>query len=116
MKLRKALVLICAFAMTSSAADSDPGPIKPIDSLDLNRFMGSWYVIATIPTFFEKRAYNAVETYRLQADGHVATSFRFRNDSFDGELKTIHSTGFVTENSGNAVWRVQVFCVARQSG
>jgi len=95
--------------MTSSAADSDPGPIKPIDSLDLNRFMGSWYVIATIPTFFEKRAYNAVETYRLQADGHVATSFRFRNDSFDGELKTIHSTGFVTENSGNAVWRVQVF-------
>ena len=27
--------------------------------------MGDWYVIASIPTFIEKEAYNAVESYRL---------------------------------------------------
>ncbi|MET0331186.1 MAG: lipocalin family protein, partial [Dyella sp.] len=44
-------------------------PIKPVEHVDLARFMGDWYVIATIPTRFEKNAYNAVETYKLQPDG-----------------------------------------------
>ncbi|MGB3380433.1 MAG: lipocalin family protein, partial [Rhodanobacter sp.] len=42
-------------------------------------------------------------------DGNVATSFHFRNGSFDGERKEIHSTGFVKPGTGNAVWGVQVF-------
>ena len=105
----KALLLACTFAMTSATASPDLEPIKPVARVDLARFMGDWYVIATIPTWFEKEAYNAVETYSLQADGHVATSFRFRNGSYDNPVKTIHSTGFVKENTGNALWGVQVF-------
>ena len=109
MNLPKTLLLACTFAMTSPTANADPEPITPVPRVDLPRFMGDWYVIASIPTWFEKEAYNAVETYRLQADGRVATSFRFRNGSFDSKVKTIHSTGFVKEHSGNAVWGVQVF-------
>jgi apolipoprotein D and lipocalin family protein len=109
MNLPKALLLACTFAMTSASAGADPEPIKPVDRVDLPRFMGDWYVIAAIPTSFEKEAYDAVETYDLQADGRVATSFRFRSGSFDRPVKTIHSTGFVKEHSGNAVWGVQVF-------
>jgi len=109
MNLPKTLLLVCTIAMTYTTANADPEPIKPVDRVDLNRFMGDWYVIATIPTWFEKGAYNAVETYSLQADGRVATSFRFRKGSYDGPVKTIHSTGFVKEHSGNAVWGVQVF-------
>lgn len=84
-------------------------PITPVAHVDLPRFMGDWYVIATIPTRFEKNAYNAVEVYTLRPDGNVATSFHFRNGSFDGERKEIHSTGFVKPGTGNAVWGVQVF-------
>jgi len=109
MNLPMGLLLACTFAITSATANADPKPIKPVEHVDLDRFMGDWYVIATIPTWFEKEAYDAVETYALQADGHVATSFRFRSGSFDGRVKTIHSTGFIEENSGNAVWGVQVF-------
>jgi len=109
MNLPKTLLLVWTFAMTSATANAAPEPIKPVDRVDLDRFMGDWYVIATIPTGFEKEAYNAVETYSLQADGDVATSFRFRNGSYDSRVKTIHSTGFVNEHSGNAVWGVQVF-------
>jgi apolipoprotein D and lipocalin family protein len=80
MRLRKQIRWIAWTLATASAsvcADSLP-PIKPVAHVDLSRFMGDWYVIAAIPTRFEKTAYNAVETYRLQADGRVATSFRFR--------------------------------------
>ena len=37
-----------------------------VKQVDLDRFMGDWYVIANIPTFIEKDAYNAIETYRLE--------------------------------------------------
>ncbi len=71
--------------------------------------MGEWYVIASIPTHFERNAFNAVEKYTLRQDGNVDTSFRFRDDGFDTPVKTIHSTGYVQDGTGNAVWGVQVF-------
>ena len=58
-------------------------PIHTVEKVDLNRFMGDWYVIANIPTFIEKDAYNAIETYRLEDDGTVATTFRFNTGSMD---------------------------------
>ena len=109
MKLSKSLLLACAVAMASEAAlASDLPPIKPVAHVDLQRFMGDWYVIATIPTRFEKDSYNAVETYKLEANGEIATSFRYNEGGFDGKLKHIHSTGFVRKDTGNAVWGVQV--------
>src|SRR6185437_13210920 len=61
MKLSKTLLLACAFAMTSGIAmATDLPPIKPVAHVDLSRFMGDWYVVATIPTRFEKSACNAV--------------------------------------------------------
>jgi len=95
-------------ASTGTYANDLP-PIKPTAPIDLPRFMGKWYVIATIPTRFEKNAYNAVETYALQPDGNVDTTFRFRNGAFDNPVKTIHSTGYVKAGTGNVVWGVQVF-------
>jgi len=62
-------------------------PMETVDQVDLKRFMGDWYVIASIPTFIEKKAYNAVESYSLDSDGTVATVFTFREGGFDGELK-----------------------------
>jgi apolipoprotein D and lipocalin family protein len=69
--------------------------------------MGDWYVIASIPTAFEKNAYNALESYRLDTDGTVATTFTFRKGGFDGPLKTYTSRGFVQADSANAVWGMQ---------
>jgi len=65
--------------------------------------MGSWYVLASIPTFLEKNAYGAVESYALNPDGTVAVDFSFHKGAFDGPLKTMHPKGFVLDSS-NAVW------------
>jgi apolipoprotein D and lipocalin family protein len=76
------------------------------EDLDLDRFMGDWYVIANIPTFIEKGAHNAVESYRLTEEGNVATTFRFRDGGFDGPVKRYNPTGFVSDEN-NAVWGMQ---------
>jgi apolipoprotein D and lipocalin family protein len=82
-------------------------PIYTVSHVDLERFMGDWYVIASIPTFIEKEAYNALESYQLNPDGTIATTFTFNKGGFDGKLKTYTPKGFVVENTGNAVWKMQ---------
>lgn len=82
-------------------------PIHTVKYVDLKRFMGDWYVIASIPTFIEKQAYNAIESYRLDDDGTVATTFRFNKSSHDGPLKEYHPRGFVRDTQSNAVWGMQ---------
>lgn len=78
--------------------------MKVVDYVDIERFMGSWYVIANIPTFLEKGAHNAVETYSLNDDGTVATVFTYRKDGFDGKLKEYSPKGFILEHESNALW------------
>jgi len=84
-----------------------PAPIRTAERVDLSRFMGDWYVIANIPTFIEQGAHNAVESYRLNDDGSIATTFTFRQGGFDGEQKTYRPTGYVLDRKSNAVWNMQ---------
>ena len=110
--VRLPITLLMVWGLIVSATGAcakDLPPIRPVAPIDLSRFMGKWYVIASIPTRFEKSAYNAVETYELQPDGNVDTMFRFRDNAYDTPVKTIRSTGYVKGGTGNAVWGVQVF-------
>ncbi len=83
---------------------SRPPELEPVDHVDLERFMGDWYVIANIPTFLEKGAHNAVETYTLNEDGTVATRFTYRDGAFDGKEKEYNPKGFVKDDGSNALW------------
>lgn len=93
------LLLLCACA--------DHPPLPPVASVDLDRYMGRWYVIAAIPSFPERDAYNAVETYSRMPDGRIHTDFRYRHGSFEAEEKKLEAKGTVVAGSNNAVWGEQ---------
>ena len=100
--VRRSAVVVLAMLLGACASR---GPdMQTVDHVDLERFMGDWYVIANIPTFLEKGAHNAVETYALNDDGTIATTFVFRDGSFDGEQKTYTPKGFVLDDPSNARW------------
>lgn len=82
-------------------------PIAPVPQVVLPRFMGDWYVIAHIPSFVERNAYDAVESYAMRPDGRIQTTFRYRNKSFDAPLKTMRPVGTIEPGTGNAVWAMQ---------
>lgn len=86
---------------------SSPAPIRTASHVDLERFMGDWYVLANIPTIIETEAFNAMESYRLNDDGSIATTFTFREGGFDGKEKTYRPTGFIVDKQSNAVWDMQ---------
>lgn len=90
-----------------SGCSTNMKTIPTVQQVDLPRFMGDWYVIANIPTFLEKGAHNAVESYALEDDGRIATTFTFNAKSFDGERKQYNPTGFVVDTQTNASWDMQ---------
>jgi apolipoprotein D and lipocalin family protein len=104
--MKRLFTLACAGLLAGCQAPALP-PLETVARVDLPRFMGDWYVIANIPTFVEKGAHNAMESYRLAPDGTVETAFTFRAGSFEGEEKRYTPRGFVVENTGNAVWGMQ---------
>ncbi|WP_374357029.1 lipocalin family protein [Thermomonas sp.] len=104
--IRKLLVALGIGTLLAACA-STPPTIPPVASVDLPRFMGDWYVIAQIPTYIERKAFDSVESYRLDEDGKIRTTFRYRNGSADAPLKTMEPVGRVVPGTNNAVWEMQ---------
>lgn len=82
-------------------------PMDVVDYVDLNKFMGDWYVIGYTPTFIDKNAYNAVESYEMNPDGTIATTYTFNKGAPDGPQKTYTPKGFVKDDPSNAKWGMQ---------
>ncbi|MFM9888728.1 MAG: lipocalin family protein [Burkholderiales bacterium] len=101
-----ALLLATLVVLTGCQSAPLP-PITTVPRVDLGQFMGDWYVIASIPTFIEKGAHNAIESYRLDDDGSIATTFTFRAGAFEGPQKRYTPRGFVRDRTSNAVWDMQ---------
>lgn len=106
MLLRKSLLTLSGVVLLAGCQAGSPA-LETVDYVDLDRFMGDWYVIANIPTFVERGAHNAVESYQLDEDGTIATTFTFRKDAFDGPEKRYHPRGFVRNTESNAEWDMQ---------
>ena len=106
-QLIKALLLTLLASVITSCVGNKMNEIATVKPVDIPRFMGDWYVIAVIPTPIETQAYNAIEHYKLDADGTIATTFTYYKGAFDGPLKTYQPRGFVNKASGNGLWGMQ---------
>jgi apolipoprotein D and lipocalin family protein len=113
MKLHRAIVSLALVfgvaGMLYACADegtSDMPELTTSAKIDLQRYMGAWYVIANIPYFAERGKVGSRDVYRLDADGNVDTTYVYRK-SFDAPEKTTRSLGIVQSGSDNARWIVR---------
>jgi len=101
------LLAVLGMTMLLTACVATLPSLKTVDHVDIQRFMGDWYVIACIPTPYETEVYNAIESYQLDEDGTIATTFIFHKGAFDGPLKTYKPRGFIVNSATNATWGMQ---------
>jgi len=67
-------------ALLQGCTFNSGGQVKTVDYVDLPRFMGTWYVIASIPTFVEEGHQDAVEHYILREDGKIDIDYSYRKE------------------------------------
>ncbi len=82
-------------------------PLAPY--VDLDRFMGTWYVHGYTPTPIDKNAWNGTETYQRLDNGKIQTTYEFRKGSAEGKLKTYNPVGTVVNSETNSEWRMRFF-------
>ena len=85
---------------------------QTIDSLphvDLKRYAGKWYEIASYPQRFQKGCHCTTAEYTLSDKGYVIVENRCNRDSINGKQTYIKGKAFVEKGSGNAKLKVQFF-------
>jgi apolipoprotein D and lipocalin family protein len=106
-RMFRLLPLLLALLAPGCASTGPKPPPVLAPRVEVPRFMGDWYVLASIPLWPERDAYNGVESYRLEADGRIRTTYTFRKGGFDGPLKTYRPVATVYNRATGAEWRMQ---------
>lgn len=96
-------MVIAAVAATASAADK---PLPVVEKVDLKRYVGTWYEIASLPKWFQKGCKNTTATYKLKNDGDVAVTNRCDKDD---EVSEVNGKAWVVDPQTNAKLKVQFF-------
>lgn len=98
-----------ALALLALSGCAHPGtPLRTVDRIDLKRYAGTWYEIATIPASFQKGCVGVTATYTLRPDGDVDVVNTCRRESLDGPERSVHGKAWSVDPS-NAKLEVQFF-------
>jgi apolipoprotein D and lipocalin family protein len=103
------LALLALFLTTACLSSAPKEKSMTVPRVDLDRFMGPWYVIAILPNFMEKHAVNGIETSSRGEGNKIAIEYRFRKNTPSGKEKIMHPKAFVYDTKTNSEWRVQFF-------
>jgi len=80
----------------------------PKPQIDLERYLGTWYEIARLPYFFERKAQCVTATYSLNPDGTVRVYNRSNFKNPDGKVKDIVGKAWAVDDS-NSRLKVQFY-------
>jgi apolipoprotein D and lipocalin family protein len=100
-----ALLAIVVGTLTAGCASH---PELPLARVDLPRMYGVWYIVATIPNWFEKGMVAPRDSFSPRPDGDIQEDFYLRRGSFGAPEKHFVVHDWVRANSHNAHWRVQI--------
>lgn len=83
--------------------------LNTVPFVDLSKYAGKWFEIASFSQTFQKGCHNTTAEYTLSDKGYVVVENKCNRDSLTGKLSSIKGKAFVDKNSGNAKLKVQFF-------
>jgi len=92
-----------------AAADENNAPLSTVSSVELNRYMGKWYEIASYPAWFQKGCTGSTADYSRLPDGRVRVVNRCYKKSLNGPLKESKGKAEVVDSKTNARLKVTFF-------
>jgi apolipoprotein D and lipocalin family protein len=83
--------------------------LKTVDRVDLQRYLGTWYDIASFPQSFQEGCTGTTATYALREDGLIDVLNRCRKGTLDGEEDSARGRARVVDPATNARLEVSFF-------
>jgi apolipoprotein D and lipocalin family protein len=95
---------------TLLACQTANAPIKVVKEVDLDRYVGRWYEIASIPQRFQRGCVATTTNYTLLDNGRIRVENECRDGAFDADLRRAEGVAWVTDpSSSQAKLKVQFF-------
>jgi apolipoprotein D and lipocalin family protein len=102
--MRKLYFLMALISLTMKAQNLETVPF-----VDLDKYVGKWYEIASYPQRFQKGCHGTTATYTNSGLGYITVENSCNKKSLTGKQSYIRGKAFVEKNSGNAKLKVQFF-------
>lgn len=100
----------CTVGVWSSGCAPVTGePLEVVENVDVERYMGKWYEIASYPAPFQQGCVGSTAEYELRDDGTVRVVNRCYDGSFEGSLRRVEGTARVVDQETNARLKVSFF-------
>ncbi|MCH8555777.1 MAG: lipocalin family protein [Schleiferiaceae bacterium] len=104
------LISSCSANKTTKSVDLPPLSVVAVNGVDLDRYSGKWYEIASLPQRFQKGCTGTTATYTLSEENSFVKVYnKCFKDSLTGSISDIEGKAFVVPESGNAKLKVQFF-------
>jgi len=99
------LLFICMMSLFSCESQT----LETVKNVDLSKYAGKWYEIASFPQRFQKGCHCTTAEYTATNEGYIIVENRCNKDSINGKESYIKGKAFIEPNSGNAKLLVQFF-------
>ena len=106
---RMILMMVLLAALSGCAALRPSEPLATVDRVDLDRYLGQWYVIANIPYFGERGNVAGRAIYRMRDDGRMDDIYIYRKGDFDSPERRMEGVAWVVDEVSQARWKVRFY-------
>ncbi len=103
------LSLLALSGCASTTSRLNLPPLQTVPKVELERYLGTWYEIASFPQSFQKGCTATTATYALRDDGDIDVLNRCRLERVDGEEKVAKGLARVVDKETNAKLEVSFF-------
>ncbi|MFC5626098.1 lipocalin family protein [Algoriphagus winogradskyi] len=107
-KVALVLPVLAAAGLLFLSQNSHAQDLETVPYVDLEKYAGEWYEIASFPQSFQKGCTCTKAIYTPNADGTISVE-NSCNLPEKGKIKTSTAKAFVEDGSGNAKLKVQFF-------
>jgi len=84
-------------------------PLQTVPEVELERYLGTWYEIASYPQRFQEGCTATTATYTLRTDGEIDVLNKCRKGSLDGPEDVAEGRARVVDRQSNAKLEVSFF-------
>ena len=99
--LKKLFLVTVAVMVVDGCAPIKPSePVTTVDSVDLSRYVGTWYEIARLPAWFQRHCVDSKAVYTLQDDGQIGVHNECVTEA--GDVDQANGTARVVDPATNA--------------
>ena len=105
----KKLLIITSIILSVNIVNAQE--LETVKSVDLSKYMGKWYEIASYPKGFQKNCYGTTAEYIMTDHDYITVINRCKKGSLQGKEITVKGKATAVKESNNAKLKVKFFLI-----